>query len=186
MVERSARAVFLDRDGVLNHVMVRGGKPFPPAAVDDVRLVAGAGEACRRLRGLGYLLIMVTNQPDIARGAARRETVDAINARVGGTLGLDGIYMCAHDDADGCDCRKPKPGLLLRAARTFDIDLGASIMVGDRWKDVDAGRNAGCRTVFIDLGHDEPRPADADFVCGDLAQAAAWIEAARTKPRDRA
>jgi len=161
--------VFLDRDGVLNAAVVRGGRPYPPASVAELTLLPGVRDACRVLKAAGFLLIGVTNQPDIARGSTPAETVAAINNALQAELDIDEFGVCPHDDADGCDCRKPKPGLLLRAAARFDIDLSGSFMVGDRWRDIEAGRRAGCRTVFIDYGYDERRPDSPDLVTGSLA-----------------
>ena len=177
------RAVFLDRDGVLNAPVVRDGRPFPPAMPADLVLLPGVAEACDRLRRAGFLLVCVTNQPDIARGKTSNAAVAAINAVLAERLPLASVRVCPHDDADGCACRKPKPGLLLAAAAEYGIDLAASAMVGDRWRDIGAGHAAGCRTVFIDRAYAERQPATPDFVCGGLAEAADWIIATLAEPR---
>jgi D-glycero-D-manno-heptose 1,7-bisphosphate phosphatase len=171
----SVPAVFLDRDGVLNHVVLRDGKPYAPAFAKDLNVVRSAIPACAQLSAAGYVLVGVTNQPDVSRGTTTREQVDAINDMLVQSMGLKGIRVCFHDDSDDCYCRKPKPGLLLEAARDFDIDLANSIMVGDRWKDMEAGIDAGCRTVFIDQNYAEQRPATFDFSAPDLQGAVAWI-----------
>lgn len=173
-------AVFLDRDGVLNAALPGGGggggAPRPPAGPGDVAILPGAAEACARLRAAGFVLVGVTNQPDIARGAARPEAVAAINALVAEACGLDEIRLCPHDDADGCACRKPKPGMLLAAARERGLDPRASWMVGDRWRDVEAGRAAGARTALVGPGWPErPPAAPPDIRAPDLAAAAAAI-----------
>ncbi len=147
------RAVFLDRDGVLNRPLVRHGRPHPPASVEEFELYPEAPAACRRLQALGFVLVVVTNQPDVARGELDAEVVDAVHRELRRQVPIDGLYVCLHDDADGCGCRKPAPGLLLAAAADLGIDLGRSVMVGDRWRDVEAGRRAGCRTVHIDRGY---------------------------------
>jgi len=136
------RAVFLDRDGVINASVVRGGKPYPPDRVEEVEVLPGVGDALVALRRAGYLLVVVTNQPDVARGTQTREAVDAIHAKLQGELALDAVYACLHDDADACHCRKPKAGLLLDAAKDLGIDVTASFMVGDRWRDIEAGITA--------------------------------------------
>jgi len=169
------RAVFLDRDGVLNRSVVRAGKPYPPAAVDELEISPEAAEACAQLREAGFVLIVVTNQPDVARGTQRRGVVEAINRSLRRQLPLDGILVCYHDDADGCDCRKPKPGLLLQGAQNWNIDLTKSFMIGDRWKDIEAGRRASCSTVFLRSGYDEQQPHRPDHVAGSLAEAVPWI-----------
>jgi len=169
------RAVFLDRDGVLNRAFVRGGKPRPPANLDELEILAGVAPALQRLKKADFVLVGITNQPDVARGDTHREIVEAINASLLAALPLDDILVCYHDDRDACDCRKPKPGLLLEASRRFEVDLGASFMVGDRWRDVAAGRSAGCRTVFVDYSYAEPRPERPDLIVRSLAAAVSWI-----------
>lgn len=168
-------AVFLDRDGVLNAAFVRGDTPHPPATVEEVVLLDGVIEACRAFRAAGLLQIVVTNQPDIARGSTTAEAVAAINAAVTGPLGVDRVVVCPHDSGDGCDCRKPKPGMLLAAAAELGIDLARSTMVGDRWRDIDAGRSAGVATVFIDHGYRERKPQDPDRVVGALLDAVPFV-----------
>ncbi len=153
------RAVFLDRDGVLNEAIVRGGKPYPPRTLEEFRIVEDAPQALRRLKDAGYLLIVVTNQPDVARGTASMDTMEAFDAALRAALPIDGIFTCFHDDPDHCVCRKPKPGLLLAAAQKHNIDLAASYMIGDRWRDIDAGAGAGCQTILIDHHYAE-RPPD--------------------------
>jgi len=169
------RAVFLDRDGVLNEPVLRDGVAHPPASVDELVVTPGAQEACRALRRAGLILVMVTNQPDLARGTATRETVDAINEELRRRLGLDAVFMCPHDDADRCACRKPRPGMLLEAASRLNVDLGGSVMVGDRWRDIDAGRSAGCATVLVRRDYDERPARGADHVVDNLGEALPWI-----------
>lgn len=171
----SSAAVFLDRDGVLNEPVVSGGQPYPPRRPDDLRVIAGARQACRQLSSAGLKLVCVTNQPDIARGKQDRDVVDAINAALVRELGLDAVLVCPHDDLDRCDCRKPLPGLLLRAAAQLDLDPARSCMVGDRWRDIEAGRAAGTMTVFVDRGYEEPRPNHPDLVVAELLEAVEWI-----------
>jgi D-glycero-D-manno-heptose 1,7-bisphosphate phosphatase len=169
------RAVFLDRDGVLNRAVVRGGRPYPPATAAELEILPGVPEAVRRLHDAGFLVIGATNQPDVARGTQSRAVVEAMNERLLAAMPLAAILVC-YEDGDDCPRRKPNPGLLLEAARSYGIDLPASFMVGDRWRDVEAGRRAGCRTVFIDLGYDERRPdPPADRTAADLPAAVAWI-----------
>jgi len=155
----SERAVFLDRDGVVNCAIVRDGRPYPPANVDELEILPGVGGALRDLKARGYLLIVVTNQPDVARGTLRVEDVEAIHARLAAQLPIDAFVSCFHDNGDGCTCRKPKPGMLIDAAARFGIDVARSYMVGDRWRDVDAGNAAGVRALLVDYGYDEQPPA---------------------------
>ncbi len=171
-----SRAVFLDRDGVLNRAIVREGKPYPPRSLAESQILPDARDTLTALKAAGFLLIGVTNQPDVARGTQRREVVEAINAALLAALPLADILVCYHDDRDNCDCRKPLPGLLLQAASKYGVTLSASIMIGDRWRDVEAGRRAGCRTVLLDYGYEE-RKAESppDCTVRLLSEAAAWI-----------
>ena len=169
------RAVFLDRDGVINRAIVRDGKPYPPDSVENLEVLPGVPGALARLHEAGFRLVVVTNQPDVARGTQRRAVVDAMHATLAATLPIDEFRVCDHDDRDGCRCRKPHPGLLEAAARDADLSLLGSFMVGDRWRDVEAGRRAGCTTVFIDRGYLERRPEHPDAVVRSLPEAADWI-----------
>ena len=130
----------------------------------------GVRAACTSLRNFGVLLLVVTNQPDIARGTATRDEVDAINQHLTAELGLDAVLVCPHDDADGCDCRKPKPGLLLRAAEQFGVDLGRSVMVGDRDRDIEAGRRAGVTTVWVRSDYPEGVSDRPDHIVDGLVE----------------
>jgi len=167
--------VFLDRDGVLNGPVIRSGRPHPPETVAEVRVLPGVADACRQLSAAGLTLVCITNQPDIARGTQDFGTVAAINDRVRELLGLDEMVVCPHDDRDGCLCRKPLPGMILDAASRRGLDVARSVTVGDRWRDVDAGRAAGTWTVFIDWGYDERRPDHPDLTVKDLKEAVPWI-----------
>ena len=170
---RAPVAVFLDRDGVLNRVVVRAGKPYPPGSVGEIEIPPDVGPALARLKTAGFRLVVVTNQPDVARGRQRRAVVEAINADLAARLPLDEFRVCYHDDGDGCLCRKPQPGLLL-APPTYHI--ARSVMVGDRWRDVEAGRRAGVRaTVMIGDGYNEALPTEPDYRAGTLEEAARWI-----------
>jgi transaldolase len=171
-------AVFLDRDGVVNRAVVRDGRPYPPASVAELEILPGVGPAIAALHAAGVAVIIVTNQPDVARGTTSRDTVEAIHRRLRQELAIDAIFVCWHDDRDGCDCRKPKPGLILAAASAFHVDLARSVLVGDRWKDIAAGKQAGLATVLIDYRYREPAPPSApppDLVVGSLPEAIPWI-----------
>jgi D-glycero-D-manno-heptose 1,7-bisphosphate phosphatase len=154
-VGRASRpCVFFDRDGVLIEAVVRNGKPYPPADFASMRIVSTA-----RAR----------------RGTQRREIVEQMHRTLRDALALDAVFVCYHDDEDRCTCRKPAAGLLHQAADQFDIDLSGSFVVGDRWRDIDAGRNAGCRTILIDCSYAEKRAANADATVGTLSEAVNWI-----------
>jgi len=171
----SVPAVFLDRDGVLNAARVVDARPYPPRTLDELQPLPGVDEACRRLREAGFSLIAVTNQPDIARGTQTLAAVRAMNERLEMLLGLDEVVVCPHDDADECECRKPRPGMILDAAKRWGVDLCRSVTVGDRWRDVEAGRRAGTRTVFIDRHYDERRPDGPDLTVNELLESITWI-----------
>jgi D-glycero-D-manno-heptose 1,7-bisphosphate phosphatase len=171
------RAVFLDRDGVLNRAIVKDGTPYPPATLAELEVVADAADAIHDLKAAGLLLVGVTNQPDVARGTQRREVVETINAALLAALPLDDLLVCYHDDCDGCACRKPRPGLLIQAAVRHGIDLPSSFMIGDRWRDVEAAHAAGCVAVLIDHGYSESRAraSSPDRTVSSLSEAAAWV-----------
>lgn len=173
----STKAVFLDRDGVLNEALVRNGKPFSPMTVEEVIIPSDVPDALFRLKQKGFCLIMVTNQPNIARGSQSREAVYAINRYLVETLQLHAAEICEHDDADKCDCRKPQAGMLLRAAKRDHIALAESFMIGDRWRDIEAGRRAGCRTILIGNGYAERLQSTPDTIAATLGDAADWIVA---------
>lgn len=162
------RAIFLDRDGVLNRAFIRDNVSYPPAALEQVELMPGAIEMTAWLRELGFYLLVVTNQPDVARGRQQKERVEEINTYLVKCLGLDAVYTCYHDTSDGCDCRKPQPGLLLRAAREWPVSLERSFMVGDRYNDIEAGQKAGCTTFFFDHGHAGRPGVEPDYRVGSL------------------
>jgi len=166
------RAVFLDRDGVINRTFLREGTWSPPSSVAELEILPGVSAALNALRAKGYVLVVVTNQPDVARGTLSQHVVEALHERLRSELPLDAIFACFHDSDDRCDCRKPKPGLLLQAARALGIDLSRSFMVGDRWSDVEAGKRAGCRTLFVGTHHAEPTLTSCDFRVGSLTEAA--------------
>ena len=166
-------AVFLDRDGVINRAIVREGRPYAPRRVEDVEVLPGVREALVRLKAAGFALIVVTNQPDVARGSLSADTLQAMHDYLAALLPVDEWRVCCHDDRDGCDCRKPKAGLLTRPPL---YARRRSVVVGDRWRDIEAGRRAGCRaSILIDYGYDEGHATQPDVRVGSLAEAADWI-----------
>ena len=169
----SARAVFLDRDGVLNPSPIRRGRPRAPITLAELQLFPWVAGAVDALHEAGFSCLVVTNQPDVASGELPASTLAAMHARVLEETGVDDIYVCPHGQNDGCACRKPRPGLVLRAARDWSVDLAASFLVGDRPSDIEAGRAAGCRTVLVDgpeHGHVQP-----DYRVRDLRAAVTTI-----------
>lgn len=167
--------MFLDRDGVINRSIVRDGKPYAPVSLDEFEILPGVVEALGMLRSAGYLNIVVTNQPDVGAGKLSRVTADAMSAYLVAQLPIDSVKVCFHTEDDHCDCRKPRPGLILEAAKEFAVDVSKSYMVGDRWRDVGAAHAAGCTAIFVDYSYAERRP-DAPYIpVKSLANAAAFI-----------
>jgi D-glycero-D-manno-heptose 1,7-bisphosphate phosphatase len=171
------RGVFLDRDGVLIRTFVRDGIPHPPNSLDEVEILPGVREALAILRHHGFSLLVVTNQPDVARGLQTRECVEQINAFLRRQFPLDGIYVCYHDNADRCECRKPAPGMLLKAAAEHGVDLSRSFMVGDRGSDIIAGAAAGCATFLIEQPYSRCNHVKPTFKAADLMEVAVRISA---------
>ena len=169
------RAVFLDRDGVINRALIRDGKPYPPQRLEDFALLDGVDEACRQLKIQGYVLVVATNQPDVGRGSLTKSVVEEMHAKICRELPIDRVEVCYDAGITPSDCRKPSPGMLLRAAAELGIDLPHSYMVGDRWRDVDCGAAAGCRTIFIDYQYAEQLRQQPDFRVASLLEAARLI-----------
>src|SRR5882672_7746295 len=169
-------AVFLDRDGVINRAVVRDGKPFPPSSLEELEILPQVASSLLDLKAHGFALYVITNQPDVARGTQTSEAIEAIHQALATSLPIDDIFVCYHDDSDHCACRKPNPGLLLEAQRKHNVDLSRSFVVGDRWRDIDAGHSAGCKTILIDYGYKERKPArPPEATVGSLREAADWI-----------
>ena len=163
-------AVFLDRDGVINRAIVREGRPFPPARIEELEILPGAFTSLPTLAASGFVLIGVTNQPDVARGVQASKTVESFNGLLLSRLPIREIFVCYHDNIDNCDCRKPRPGLILQAVKKYELDLSKSWMIGDRWKDIAAGQALGLKTIFVDYHYVEPYEAlPADFVVEDTS-----------------
>jgi D-glycero-D-manno-heptose 1,7-bisphosphate phosphatase len=169
------RAVFLDRDGVLNRGIIKNGKSYPPPSLNELEILPGVPEGLKLLEQAGFLLIGATNQPDVAKGIQKREVVEAINAALMAALPIQEIFVCFHDDPANCACRKPRPGMLLQAAAKYNIHLPTSYMIGDRWKDVEAGKRAGCTTIFIDYKYREKELSVPDYRVASLYEAAHLI-----------
>lgn len=176
------RAVFLDRDGVIVVPEFRDGRSFAPKTLDAFRLYESAPKCLKLLKEAGFLLVVVTNQPDVGMGVVSLSVLDEMHRRMRDALPIDDVRVCTHTRDDGCLCRKPRPGMLTTAAAALGITLDRSFMIGDRESDVAAGRAAGCQTVFIDLAYAaEPKPSGATFVVRSLEEAAACILA---QPRE--
>ena len=149
------RAVFLDRDGVINKVILCNGKPHSPRKLNEFVFNDGIKEAIFRLKQVGYKIFVLSNQPDIARGNMTQGVLDLMTQKIRWELPVDDVYICPHDDDHNCSCRKPKPGMLLDAAVKWKIDLPSSFVVGDTWKDMEAGSAAGCKSILLDAPYNQ-------------------------------
>jgi D-glycero-D-manno-heptose 1,7-bisphosphate phosphatase len=168
------KAIFLDRDGVLNKAIVRNRKPYPPSTIDELEILEGVYEGIKLLKHSGYKLIVITNQPDVARGLTTIEKVNEINNSIIQLLNVDEIICCFHDDSENCECRKPKPGMILEAVKKWDIDLSVSYLIGDRWRDIQTAKNIGLTSILIKYDYDEKK-INANFECNNLEEAANFI-----------
>jgi D-glycero-D-manno-heptose 1,7-bisphosphate phosphatase len=171
------KAIFLDRDGVLNQPVVKAGLPYPPVSAQEFTLYPDAAKACKAFRNAGFLLVVVTNQPDVGRGTQTQAAVEEMHAKLLDEIDLDRIEVCYAPDSQAPDARrrKPAPGMVLDAADTLGIDLSKSFLIGDRWRDIDCGHAVGVRTVFIDRGYAEKLKQQPHFTCASLMEAAEWV-----------
>ena len=170
------KAVFLDRDGVVNKAFIRNGLPTPPISLNELEILPGVKESILRLKKLNYICLLVTNQPDVTRGRTEKKNVIEINNFLKKEIELDDIFACYHDDKDNCKCRKPKPGMIIQASKKWDIDVRKSFMIGDRWRDIQAGINAGCKTFFIDNNYKEDKLVEASYTSANLLGAVIIID----------
>lgn len=171
---KARKAIFLDRDGVVNKVLLNNDKPLSPRKLDEFELLPKVKEALTFFKEIGFLNIIVTNQPDIARGFMKIEDLERMHALIREKFPIDDIYVCPHDDSDNCSCRKPKPGMLLYASKKWNIDLSSSYLIGDTWKDVEAGKLAGCKTILIDMPYNQG--IECDLRVASLAEIAGCFD----------
>lgn len=167
---KTRRAIFLDRDGVINKVLLNNGKPFSPRKFHEFGLIQNIEGTLISFKEMGFLNIIITNQPDIARGLMKTEELERMHSLIKKSLMIDDIYVCPHDDSDNCSCRKPKPGMLFDASKKWNIDLSGSYLIGDTWKDVEAGKLAGCKTILIEMPYNQG--IECDFRVASLAEVA--------------
>ena len=170
------KAIFLDRDGTLNKAFIKNGLPFSPESFNKFEILPGVKESLLKLKKLNFVCLLITNQPDVSRGKINKNVVIQMNNFLKSEIKLDDIFVCYHDDHDNCECRKPKPGLLLNAKKKWNINLNKSYMIGDRWKDIQAGINAGCKTVFINNNYKESKKIKANFIADSLLNAVYILE----------
>ena len=173
------KAVFLDRDGVINKAFIKDGLPTSPNSLDELEILPGVKESVLRLKKLNFVCLVVTNQPDVTRGKINKNTVIEINNFLLKEIKLDDFFVCYHDDKDNCDCRKPKPGLLLQASKKWDVNLKKSFIVGDRWRDIQAGNKVGCKTIFLEYNYVDIKPKNPDFITDTLLNATSIIKKAK-------
>jgi D-glycero-D-manno-heptose 1,7-bisphosphate phosphatase len=170
------RAAFLDRDGVINANVPRDGRPVAPTRIEELRILPGVAEAIAKLKAEQFMVIVVTNQPDLATGRLTRAALQAIHDELLRRLPIDDIKICPHTAADACPCRKPKPGMLVEAAAEYEIALNNSFVIGDRISDIEAGIAAGCGlTALIDYGYGIPTFGLPDIIAGSLLEAVNYI-----------
>ena len=172
---RKLKAIFLDRDGVIVKSNVINGKPFAPTSLTDFRLLPNTSKNILLLKKYNFKVIVVTNQPDVAKGALSLNTLNKMNDLLYSKAKIDLISVCIHSDADNCKCRKPKNGLILNAAKKYNIDLKKSYLIGDRKKDIDAGVASNCKTIFIDRNYKEDKPINYDYKVSSLQKAIFYI-----------
>lgn len=165
-------AVFLDRDGVLNFPIIKNGKPYPPSVIQEFRLMPGVEEATKDLKKAGFLLIVITNQPDPLRGTQRKEVVEDMHALLKKQLPLDDIFTAWDENSTDY---KPQTGLVEKAVEKYNINLKDSFFIGDRWRDIECGKRAGCFTILIDNTCQEPLTSEPNLYCSSLLEAAKII-----------
>ena len=175
------KAVFLDRDGVINKAFIKDGKPTSPNSLDELEILPGVKESILKLKKLNFICLVVTNQPDVPRGKINKNNVIKINNFLKKKIELDDIFVCYHDDKDNCNCRKPKPGLLLQAGKKWNVDFKKSFMIGDRWRDIQAGEKVVCKTIYLDYNYKDIKPKNPDFITHKLLNAVYLIEKLQNK-----
>ena len=170
------KAVFLDRDGVINKAFVKKGLPTSPNSLDELEILPGVKESIIRLKKLNFICLVVTNQPDVPRGKITKKTVIEMNNFLKKEIELNDIFVCYHDDNDNCNCRKPKPGLLLQARKKWNVDFKKSFIIGDRWRDIQAGEKVGCKTIYLNYNYKDIKPENPNFTTDTLLNAVYIIE----------
>ena len=170
------KAVFLDRDGVINKAFIKNGLPESPNSLSELEILPGVKESISRLKKLNFICLVVTNQPDVQRGKIKKNTIIKMNNFLKKKIELDDIFVCYHDDKDNCNCRKPKPGLLLQAGKKWNVDFKKSFMIGDRWRDIQSGEKVGCKTIYLDYNYKDIKPKNPNFVTDTLFNAVNIIE----------
>ena len=175
------KAVFLDRDGVINKAIIKDGKPLSPNSLSELEILPGVRQSIVKLKKLNFVCLVVTNQPNVSRKKIDKNSVIQMNNFLKNEIALDDIFVCYHDDSDNCNCRKPKPGLLLQAEKKWNVDFKKSFMIGDRWRDIQAGEKVGCKTIYLDYNYKDIKPKNPDFITHKLLNAVYIIEKLQNK-----
>lgn len=170
------KAIFLDRDGVLNRSLVRNGKPYAPILLKDFHILSGVKKTLKYLKKKNYLLIVITNQPDIKSGKLKLNKLLKMNNILINKLKINEIFICKHDDRDCCNCRKPKNQLIENAIKKYSIDRRKSFLIGDRKKDIEAGLRSRLKTIYINKNYKESKPKNFDFECDNIKNALFYID----------
>jgi len=153
-----SKAVFLDRDGVINKPIIIDGKSYAPRLLKDFKIFPKVKSDVKKLKDKGFKVLVITNQPDIGNKLLKKSTLKEMHSILKAKVPLDKIYFCPHTRNDRCKCRKPKPGMIIKASNELKIDLKESYVVGDRKIDIDAGIKAGCKTIFVNNNYYEKKP----------------------------
>lgn len=180
MAGHKKKAVFLDRDGVINAIVSRGGKLSVPFSVNEFKVIEGAREAVALLKAHGFVCIVVTNQPDIARGNLSEKNLSAIHKYMQKETGVEAVYFCPHSKDGECNCKKPAMGMVQDAVREHGIVLAESWLVGDRWRDIQMAKNAGLKSILVvtDATKEDVVPMEPDYSVKNLSEAARIIAGA--------
>jgi D-glycero-D-manno-heptose 1,7-bisphosphate phosphatase len=169
-IKMKNKCVFWDRDGVINYPVIINNVSHPPDCVEHLRLVFGIRQLMDKICKMGFLNIVFTNQPDWKRKLQTKEDIEKINNAIIEYLPLDDLFTCFHDNYDNCECRKPKPGMLLEAQKKYSIDFSHSWVVGDMPTDIEAGKAVGCKTILVDNGFKFSKPCSPDYIVKSIEE----------------
>ena len=169
------KAIFLDRDGVLSKTSLVNGKSFAPRNLRDFKLYSDSTQSVKKLKSIGFMVFVVTNQPDVGKKLISRSTLEQMHNKLKKKTHVDGIYVCVHRQDENCYCRKPNPGMILDAAKKHHIDWKKSFVVGDRASDIEAGQKANCRTIFLKKKYYENAPTKQEATFLNLREATNYI-----------
>tara|TARA_Y100000996_G_C22342075_1_gene569100 strand:+ start:206 stop:739 length:534 start_codon:yes stop_codon:yes gene_type:complete len=170
------KAFFFDRDGILNKVILKKNKPYSPRYPKQVVKNYEILKLIKLLKKKKFKKIIITNQPDIKTGKLTKHSLRTINNDIKLFFSIDDIFVCTHNKFDKCHCRKPKIGMIKLAEKKWNLDLKKSYLIGDRWKDIDAGNKAGCKTIYIDYNYDEKKPKKPIYSFKSLTQMLCQVE----------